>query len=136
VHAAEPAAPSHPGPRTPHGRGSTDAFGQQGPWTVVSLSGEQDVYQCARTRALLAPLPDQKRRHVVVDLSDVTFLDSSGLGVLVALLKRLRRSRGELRVVCPHPHLTALFRITGLNKLTTLYTDLAEATATEPKTPP
>jgi anti-sigma B factor antagonist len=63
---------------------------------------------------------------VVLDLSAVTFMDSSGLGVLVAAMKALR-GRGELRLVRVNPLIQELFNLTGLNRV--FLVDADETTA-------
>ena len=58
---------------------------------------------------------DQGKRHVLVDLSRVTFMDSTGLGVLVGMLKRLRNARGSLALVVTDYDIERLFELTGLD---------------------
>lgn len=53
-------------------------------------------------------------RHIAVDLTSADFVDSSGLGILVAALKRVRTHDGELVVVCPDPRLRRIFELTEL----------------------
>jgi anti-sigma B factor antagonist len=72
---------------------------------------------------------DGGARHVVVDLGRVEFLDSTGLGVLVGALKRLRGVGGELSLVCNQERLLKIFRITGLDRVFTLYPTVEGATA-------
>lgn len=55
-------------------------------------------------------------QNLVLDLSEVTFMDSSGLGVIVAALKALR-GRGELRLCHVQPRVLELFRLTGLGRV-------------------
>jgi anti-sigma B factor antagonist len=74
-------------------------------------------------------LVEQGARHVVVDLSRVEFLDSTGLGVLVGALKRLRAAGGTLGLVCAHERLLKIFRITALDRVFALY-DTVEAATT------
>src|SRR5918912_3313340 len=62
--------------------------------TVLEVGGEVDVYTAPRLRERLVELVDGGARDVVVDLSRVDFLDSTGLGVLVGALKRLRSAGG------------------------------------------
>lgn len=83
---------------------------------VVSLSGEIDVANSARVRAVLSTLLDEGATSMTVDLTDVTFIDSSGLGVFVAIFKRLRASGdGTLRLVRPSGSVRKVFEITGLD---------------------
>src|SRR5688572_12851975 len=76
-----------------------------GDHTVLEVGGEVDVYTAPRLRERLVELVEQGARHVIVDLSRVEFLDSTGLGVLVGALKRLRAVNGTLGLVCAHERL-------------------------------
>jgi anti-sigma B factor antagonist len=100
-----------------------------GDHTVLEVGGEVDVYTAPRLREKLVELVEQGARHVVVDLSRVEFLDSTGLGVLVGGLKRLRAVNGTLGLVCAHERLLKIFRITALDRVFSLYGTVAAATA-------
>lgn len=82
---------------------------------LVTLGGELDIYTVATFRRDLEPV-DPASSQVVVDLSEVTLLDSSGLGALVSLLNRARGGQGQLGLICPHRRLRRVFEITGLRR--------------------
>ena len=65
-------------------------------------------------RQLVVQLLSAGDRHIAVDLTAVDFLDSIGIGMLVAALKRVRTHDGELVVVCPEPRLRRVFELTEL----------------------
>ncbi|MFI5905880.1 STAS domain-containing protein [Dactylosporangium sp. NPDC051541] len=96
---------------------------------VLEVGGEVDVYTAPRLREKLVELVEQGARHVVVDLSRVEFLDSTGLGVLVGALKRLRAVNGTFGLVCAHERLLKIFRITALDRVFQLYDTVADAIA-------
>jgi anti-sigma B factor antagonist len=100
-----------------------------GDHTVLEVGGEVDVYTAPRLRERLVELVEQGARHVVVDLSRVEFLDSTGLGVLVGALKRLRAAGGTLGLVCAHERLLKIFRITALDRVFALYDTVEAATS-------
>jgi anti-sigma B factor antagonist len=102
----------------------------EGPFTVVEVGGEVDVYTAPRLRERLVELVEAGARSVIVDLSRVEFLDSTGLGVLVGALKRLRAAGGSLALVCGHERLLKIFRITALDRVFALY-DTVEAATTD-----
>lgn len=83
--------------------------------TLVVLGGELDIYTVAGFRQYLEGL-DATATPLVIDLTDVTLLDSSGLGALVSLLNRVRAGDGKLGLVCPHRRLRRVFEITGLRR--------------------
>jgi len=97
--------------------------------TVLEVGGEVDVYTAPRLRERLIELIEGGARSVVVDLGRVEFLDSTGLGVLVGALKRLRAVGGSLGLVCGQERLLKIFRITALDRVFALYDTVDAATA-------
>jgi anti-sigma B factor antagonist len=95
---------------------------------VLEIGGEIDVYTAPKLRERLLELVAAGAKHVVVDLSRVEFLDSTGLGVLVGAHRRLRASHGTLSLVCPHERLLKIFRITGLDSVFDIHRSVEEAT--------
>ena len=83
--------------------------------TLVVLSGELDIYTVSTFRTDLETV-DPATSSLVLDLSDVTLLDSSGLGALVSLLNRARAGDGQLGLICPQRRIRRVFEITGLRK--------------------
>ena len=102
---------------------------RQGDVTVVTVAGEVDVYTAAQLRAALDEEVAADHVHLVVDLDEVTFLDSTGLGVLVGRLKLVRNQSGWLRLVCSNERILRVFRITGLDKVFGIHASLDEALA-------
>ncbi len=90
-------------------------------WAVLSVQGEVDVYTAPQFREQLIQLVDQGQRSILVDLEGVEFLDSTGLGVLVGGLKRLRSHDGDLLLVCTQSRILKVFEITGLTKVFDIY---------------
>lgn len=86
-----------------------------GELVVLALEGELDIYTVGAFRQESEKI-DPGEVQVVVDLTDVTLLDSSGLGALVSLLNRARAADGLLGIVCPQRHLRRVFEITGLRR--------------------
>jgi anti-sigma B factor antagonist len=98
------------------------------PYTVLAVKGEVDVYSAPRLREKLVELVSQGHRHIVVDLESVDFLDSTGLGVLVGGLKRLRSHEGDLTLVCTQARILKVFEITGLTTVFRIADSVKEAT--------
>ena len=80
-------------------------------------------------RDRIADLLDSGQHQLVIDLGGVEFLDSTGLGVLVAGLNRAREVGGSLSLVCPQERVLKLFRITGLDEVFTVHSTVDEALA-------
>lgn len=97
--------------------------------TVVAVGGEIDVYTAPKLRDKLTELVADGSYDLVIDLEGVEFLDSTGLGVLVGGLKKVRAHNGSLRLVCSQERLLKIFRITGLAKVFDIHATSAEALA-------
>jgi anti-sigma B factor antagonist len=95
--------------------------------TVVEVMGEIDVSTAAVLREGLATLIDSGHTDLVVDLTGVEFLDSTGLGVLVGALKKVRRHDGRLQLVIDSERLLKVFRITALTQVFTIDSTVAAA---------
>jgi anti-sigma B factor antagonist len=102
---------------------------ERGGYSVLAVSGEVDVATVPRLREQLHGLVAEGHTRIVVDLDGVDFLDSTGLGVLVGALKRVRSNDGELSLVCTQPRIRKVFEVTGLTKVFTLYDSVDEAVA-------
>ena len=90
--------------------GTRDVHGK----TVVTVGGELDVYTATRLRDTITELLAAGVYDVIIDMLDVEFLDSSGLGVLVGALKKVRAHDGSLQLICNQNRVLKIFRITGL----------------------
>ena len=95
--------------------------------TVVEVTGEIDVYTAPKLREKLIDLVNKGKFHLLVDMEKVEFLDSTGLGVLVGGLKRVRAHDGSLELVCTQERILKIFRITGLTKVFGIHDSIADA---------
>jgi anti-sigma B factor antagonist len=87
---------------------------------IVSVTGEIDVATAPPLRDCLHARVSSGQATVIVDLLDVTFLDSTALGVLVGALKRCRETGGDLFLVINKPRILRVFEITGLTEVFTI----------------
>jgi anti-sigma B factor antagonist len=97
--------------------------------TVVEVGGEIDVYTAPKLREALIELVQGGTYNIVVDMEQVEFLDSTGLGVLVGGLKRVRSHDGSMTLVCTQERLLKIFRITGLTRVFEIHPDVDAAVA-------
>ena len=88
--------------------------------TVVRVAGEVDVYSAPALKDRLEESVAEPPHRVVVDLADVTFLDSTGLGTLVGALKAAEKLGGTVSITGAHERVLKLFRITGLDEVFTV----------------
>lgn len=100
----------------------TDEIGER---VVVSATGELDAHSAPVLDAELRPLSQRAGVALIVDLSGVGFIDSTGLGVLVAALKHVREVGGSLDVVATAPRVLKVFALTGLDVVIPLHDSLA-----------
>lgn len=98
-------------------------------YSVVEVSGEVDVYTAPQLDEQLSTLVEGGSYKLIVDLSAVEFLDSTGLGVLVKALKRVREHDGSLAVITATDRISKVFRITGLDTAISLHSSVDEAVA-------
>ncbi len=105
---------------------------QENDHVIIEVSGEIDVYTAPKLRDRITELVDQGNLDIIIDLEQVEFMDSTGLGVLVGGLKKIRTKGGSLSLVCTQERLLKIFRITGLGKVFAIHASQAEATSAEP----
>jgi anti-sigma B factor antagonist len=96
-------------------------YGRAGDYLVIELDGEVDVYSANSLRGAIVEKVEEGEYRIAIDLNKVAFLDSTGLGVLVGGLKRVRSHQGELGIICNQDKILRIFRITGLEKIFPIY---------------
>jgi anti-sigma B factor antagonist len=94
---------------------------------VVAPTGELDLYTCPEFKDELLRVVATGARHVVVDLSLTTFVDSTALGVLLRGDERLKEADGRLSVVCPDEKILRVFEVTGLDRVFEIFGSRTEA---------
>jgi anti-sigma B factor antagonist len=106
-----------------------DVATQNGTTIVRPTTDRLDIEVAAEFRGMLLSLIDQGSRQLVVDLKDVTFIDSSGLGALVSALKTLKRGSGagDVRLARVQPPVVSLLEIIRLNRVFTSYASVEQA---------
>jgi anti-sigma B factor antagonist len=99
----------------------------EGDSAVLSLTGEVDVANAAQVRDAALKLVEGGPKHLVVDLGGTDYMDSTGLGMLVGLLKRLKEHGGDVVIAAAQPRVKRLFDITGLAQVFRIYDDVSAA---------
>src|SRR4051794_9920498 len=92
----------------------------EGTRCVAELQGDLDVSTSERLRAELLQLIDDGCRTLVVDMAGLALIDSTGLGVLVGVMKRVLQHGGEMHLRAPRPAARKVFDITGLDRVFTI----------------
>jgi anti-sigma B factor antagonist len=98
---------------------------------TLAVTGDLDVYTAPRLRDCLLDLLAQGHRAVAVDLNAVEFVDSAGLGVLIAALRRFGSDSGLLSLVCTSAPIIRLLELTGLTSVFTIVASAQEVTGPE-----
>ena len=96
---------------------------------VIAVRGEIDLFTAPELKQALTDAIEGGEHRVAIDLTDVSFLDSTALGVLIGAVKRLRSRGGALAIVNTEPSIAKTFEITGLDQIFTIVPSRAEALA-------
>jgi anti-sigma B factor antagonist len=117
---------------TPESGHPVDHYTTNG-WTVLTLTDEVDICTSPAIREAVLRLLTQGHRHFVLDLCRVTFLDSMGLGMTVAITKHIQAHAGSLLFTCADDHILKVFRTGGLRAVYTFRDSVGEATRHAPR---
>ncbi len=98
--------------------------------TVVTVAGEIDAASTGVFRRALTEAGEGGGRQVVADLSAVTFIDSSGIGVLIGRTKAMRRDGGALALVATHERVLRTFSLTGVDQVLAIHATVEQAVRT------
>lgn len=98
---------------------------------VLDIEGEIDVYTSTQLKETIVSTIGEGIKFIVMNLSKVEYLDSTGLGVLIGALKHLREKQGNLIIVSPSMRIMRIFEITGLYKIFSIYQTEEEASQKE-----
>ncbi|MFJ8146280.1 STAS domain-containing protein [Streptomyces sp. NPDC096048] len=98
-------------------------------WTVVDATGEIDIAFAPVVRAEVFRLVADGHRHFVLDLCGAPFLDSAGLGMIVAVTKHIQAHHGSLRIACDDERLLRVFSLGGLRPVYSFHDSVEQAAA-------
>jgi anti-sigma B factor antagonist len=96
---------------------------------VVTVAGEIDIATYGQLRAALIEAVDEGTGTVIVDMSGVDWIDSTGIGTMVGALKRARAKHGTVQVAGAPDRIAKHFQVTGLSKLCGMYATVDDALA-------
>lgn len=94
---------------------------------IVTPIGELDIYTVPLFRKVVLKLEGDRRRDMILDLSRLTFLDSSGLGSLIEIFQKVRSVDGEIAYVVSNPRIIKIFRLVDLDKVFPIFPNLGRA---------
>lgn len=91
---------------------------------VVELQGEIDLSTAAVFKETVYKVIESGKTDIIIDLNGLEFMDSTGLGVLVAALKKTSTEGGKISLICDKRNILKVFSITGLDKVFSIYDNL------------
>jgi anti-anti-sigma factor len=105
---------------------SAQQFGQA---TVVSIAGSVDALTAGEVTSFLSAQVQEGKRRLVADLSQVDFMSSAGLRVILATLKESRKEGGDLHIAAAQPGVEKILKMSGFTTILNSYPTVAEAVA-------
>jgi len=97
--------------------------------TVIAPTGRLDVAGAPALKQAVAEVVKDGPHHVVIDMEGVSFVDSTGLGSVIAALKQVRGGQGELRLAAPNQQVRVVLELTTLDRVFPYYETVEEALA-------
>ena len=89
---------------------------------LVSLSGELDQYAAADLKSKIdIEIQAAQKRNLIIDLSKVSLMDSSGIGVIIGRYKKISSEGGKVSVVNVNDRVKKIFNLSGMNKIINIY---------------
>jgi anti-sigma B factor antagonist len=97
--------------------------------TVVAPTGRLDVAGAPALKDAIAEVVKSGPSRIVIDMEGVSFVDSTGLGSVIAVLKQIRSSQGELRLAAPNQQVRVVLELTTLDRVFPYFATVEEALA-------
>ncbi|HPF43115.1 MAG TPA: anti-sigma F factor antagonist [Syntrophomonadaceae bacterium] len=95
---------------------------------IIRLKGEFDLLKAEKIRRLIdEKLQDKQARNLILNLEKVSFVDSSGLGVIIGRYKKIQEKEGSMYIVGAQPVVEKILTLSGINKLIPLFKNEQEA---------
>jgi len=95
--------------------------------TIITLEGEIDLHESPNVRETLRPLIDKKVSRIYIDMSEVGYIDSSGLAVLIDAMQRIANYGGKFGLIALRPAVRTVLEIARLDQVFRVYSDRASA---------
>lgn len=94
---------------------------------VLDVKGEIDVYTAPQFKEAVNKMVDSGQKHLLIDMSGVRYMDSSGFGTLLSAMKRLKPNGGTINLINVSGPIDRILKITRLNQVFATYNSLDEA---------
>jgi len=99
----------------------------KGEIVILDISGEIDLYNAPEIKDIINKLIEQKKYNVIINLKDVTYIDSSGIGALISSLSNLKKYQGGLKIINVFASVKKVFELTKLTSFFEIYDSEDEA---------
>jgi anti-sigma B factor antagonist len=99
---------------------------------IIDVAGEIDVYSVSRLKTALVNALSEAPSEIILDIRKVRYIDSTGLGVLIGGLRRIREHGGSIKIVVIDVHIRKILEITGMSGIFALYETESEAVQNKP----
>ena len=94
---------------------------------ILDISGEIDLYNAPEIKDIVNKLIEQKKYNVIINLKEVTYIDSSGIGALISSLSNLKKYQGGLKIINVFASVKKVFELTKLTSFFEIYDSEEEA---------
>jgi anti-sigma B factor antagonist len=95
--------------------------------TVLDISGEIDLYNAPEIKDIINKLIEEKKYNVIINLEQVSYIDSSGIGALISSLSNLKKYQGGLKIINVFASVRKVFELTKLTSFFEIYDSEDEA---------
>lgn len=92
-------------------------FNEENNFWNLEITGEIDIYTSPDLREILNNILDEKEENIRIDCKNLDYIDSTGLGVLIGALKKLKKNEKNIIIANPKENISKLLKITGLDKI-------------------
>lgn len=104
-------------------------------YPIVEVCGEVDLSTASEFKSAIHKIVEDGHKHIIIDMSQISYMDSSGFGVLLGACKRVHPQNGTIRLVGCNPIISRMLNITRLDILFQIYGTLEEALKEVPNNP-
>lgn len=105
---------------------------KKGQITIIITDERLDAVVAPQLKEMVKKLAEQSKMRLVIDLAKTRFIDSSGCGALVASLRALLKSNGDMKIASPSPQAKTLFQLTRLHRVFEIFDDVDQAVKSFP----
>lgn len=94
---------------------------------ITEISGELDHHSAAKIRSEIDAAISEETKNIILDLTNLTFMDSSGIGMIMGRYKKIQHHSGKLIIVAPKPQVKRILEMSGLLNIITIEASIRQA---------